>query len=246
MLKVFSLPALKDNYIHIVADLERKTCLIFDPGEAAPVLEFLAKEKLQPLGILITHHHWDHTDGIQELQKETASGKNRIKVYAPAREKADIPTADHFLLAGDLLKVMGLEFRILPLPGHTQGHIAFYEANHGWLFSGDVLFSLGCGRIFEGTMSQHYESLQSLKTLPASTLVYSAHEYTEVNTRFCLEQEPENQALRNFYEKVRTLRAEGTPTIPFSLQQELELNPFLRAPNLKRFSELREARNIHH
>lgn len=246
MLKVFSLPVLKDNYVHILADLDRGTCVIVDPGEAAPVLKFISENKLRPLAILLTHHHWDHTDGVKEIQKtiqESSASKAPLLVYAPAREKSDIPFADHYMLAGDRLKIMELDFEILALPGHTLGHIAYYEAEQAWLFSGDVLFSLGCGRVFEGTMVQHYESLQKLKALPPETTVYCTHEYTERNTLFCLQEFPESRPLQLFLEKVRALRAKGMATVPFQLKQELELNPFLQAKDLPSFTALREARN---
>lgn len=250
MLKVFSLPAYKDNYIHTIVDLEKRTCVIVDPGEAEPVFQFLNAEKLKPVAILLTHHHWDHINGVEEIQA-ACRGKVSLQVYAPAREKAEIPFADHYVLPEDLISVMGLDFQVLPLPGHTHGHIAFYSAKESWLFSGDVLFSLGCGRIFEGTMEQHYESLQRLKQLPPSTTVFCTHEYTETNLRFCLEQNsfyenfPDSaRDLALFAEKVRNLRAAKKPTVPFSLQQELHLNPFLLANSLERFRNLREARNV--
>lgn len=246
MLKVFSLPALKDNYIHVVADLKRKTCFVIDPGEATPVIDFLTAQNLRLLAILITHHHGDHIGGVRELQahaQKLSKSNAPVFVYAPARERADIPFADQYLLDGDRLQIMGLNFEIMALPGHTLGHIAYYEPSEQWLFSGDVLFSMGCGRIFEGTMEQHYASLQRLKNLPPSTTVFCTHEYTEHNTQFCLREDSENRELQAFAKKVRGLRASGLPTVPFSLQQELDLNPFLRAKDLAQFTSLREARN---
>lgn len=247
MLKVFSIPILKDNYVHLITDLTHKTCIVIDPGVAGPVIEFITAQKLNPMAILLTHHHGDHTNGTEELRDHFREQGGPV-VYAPAREKADIPFADKYLLPEDRLKIANFEFQVLSLPGHTLGHIAFYEPHQGWLFSGDVIFSLGCGRIFEGTMEQQFKSLQVIKALPPGTEIYCTHEYTWMNTQFCLEYGVETLGiskitLQNFAKKVQETRQQGKPTVPFSLQQELDLNPFLKAASLAEFQAIREARN---
>jgi hydroxyacylglutathione hydrolase len=247
MLKVFSIPILKDNYVHVIVDQDSRNCLIIDPGVAGPVIDFITTYRLKPQAVLLTHHHGDHTGGTEEIRDFFRDVGGPV-IYAPVRERADIPFADRYLLPGDVLKILGLELQILGLPGHTHGHIAFYEATQGWLFSGDVLFSLGCGRIFEGTFEEQFCSLQTLKALPPQTTVYCTHEYTWMNAQFCLTQTAHAASaptvpLQRFAAHVQELRAAGQPTVPFSLQQELELNPFLRARTLQEFTSLREARN---
>ncbi|MBS1971700.1 MAG: hydroxyacylglutathione hydrolase [Bdellovibrionales bacterium] len=238
MLKVSAVPILKDNYVFIPTNGQTKECVIIDPGQADAVKSFILKEHLRPRGILLTHHHWDHIGGAQELKKAFD-----VKIYAPLKEQKLIDFADVYLQENDFVFEAGMQFRIIDLPGHTMGHIAYLEEKQKWLFSGDVLFSLGCGRIFDGTIEDHYKSLGKIKALDPSTIIHCTHEYTEMNLKFCLEKFPEDPALKNFAQHVQALRSQGKPTVPFPLNQELELNPFLKAKNEADFIALREERN---
>jgi len=238
MLKVLSVPILKDNYVFIPSNLKTKECVIVDPGQAEPVKNFILKEQLRPRAILLTHHHWDHIGGAQELKKIFD-----VKIYAPEKEQKLIDFANEYLHEGQSVNEAGMEFKVLDVPGHTLGHIAYWEEEQQWLFSGDVIFSLGCGRVFDGTMEEHYQSLQKIKSLPRETRIHCTHEYTELNLQFCLQKHPNDPALRAFAETVRELRSRHEPTVPFSLQQELDLNPFLKAESEADFIALREERN---
>lgn len=192
-----------------------------DPGDAAPVLDYLAREGLALAAILCTHHHGDHVGGIEDL-----TARFPVPVYGPASER--IPRRSHGLTDGDLVTVpgLGLRFEVLGVPGHTLGHIAYY--GHGLLFCGDTLFSAGCGRLFEGTAAQMHASLSRLRSLPGDTRVFCAHEYTASNLRFAATVEPGNAEIESYARAVNAKRARGLPTLPSTLDQELRINPFLR------------------
>ncbi|WP_413291310.1 hydroxyacylglutathione hydrolase [Bdellovibrio sp. HCB337] len=238
MLKVFLIPILKDNYVFVAANLKTKECVIVDPGQAAPVKNLILKEQLRPRAILLTHHHWDHIGGVQELKKSFD-----VRIYAPEKEQKSIDFADQYLSDGDAVREAGFNFKTLDLSGHTYGHIGYWEEKQNWLFSGDVLFSMGCGRIFDGSIEDHYRSLLKIKNLPPETWVYCTHEYTELNLGFCQKKFPQDQELQSFAEQVRSLRQNNEPTVPFQLKQELALNPFLKVNNETEFITLREERN---
>jgi hydroxyacylglutathione hydrolase len=238
MLKVSIIPILKDNYVFIPRNDKTKECIVVDPGQADVIKNFILKEHLRPRAILLTHHHWDHIGGAQELKKSFD-----VKIYAPLKEQKLIDFADVYLQENDMVYEAGLHLRTLELPGHTMGHIAYWEEKQKWLFSGDVLFSLGCGRIFDGTIEDHYHSLQKIKSLPVDTLIYCTHEYTEMNLKFCLKKYPEDPGLKNFASQIEAVRSRLEATVPFSLRQELELNPFLKATTEADFIALREERN---
>lgn len=218
---IHAIPALSDNYIWAIIDKKTETALIVDPGEAAPVQAFLKQQSLTLLGILITHHHWDHTDGISALRKAYP-----VPVFGPAIEnivektdplnERDTLTMDHFPLS----------FTTLSIPGHTLGHIAYYSP--GILFCGDTLFASGCGRVFEGTYEQMYLSLQKIAALPHETEIYCAHEYTLANLRFAKHVEPNNRDIDKRIEQVSALRDQGLPSLPSLLRDEKATNPFLR------------------
>lgn len=222
MLKITGLPALTgtyDNYIWIIHT--DQYAIVVDPGVAEPVLNFLSAEQLQPLAILITHRHHDHVSGIKSLTQVY-----NIPVYGPRLEA--ISGVTDRLSEGDEIEfeAIGVRLKILEIPGHTLGHIAYF--GNGLLFCGDTLFGCACGKMFEGTPAQYFGSLQRLAALPATTAVYCAHEYTENNIRFARLCEPSNLRLRQRQCEVSELRKKERPTVPFPLADELATNPFLR------------------
>ena len=211
------LPAFADNYIWALSDDEGRTVIV-DPGEAAPVLA--AREGLRPVAVLLTHHHADHIGGVAELLQTWPD----LRVIAP--EDARISYATEIVHEGDEVELEGWRFSVTEIPGHTRSHIAFH--GHGLLFCGDTLFSLGCGRLFEGTPAQMHESLTKLAALPPDSRICCGHEYTVNNSRFATVVEPGNLALRRRSEEARTMRDRGLPTLPSTLADELATNPFLR------------------
>ena len=222
-MKISPIPAFTDNYIWQLNDGSH--AFVVDPGDAKPVIQFLEDNKLSLAGILLTHHHWDHTGGIKDLLDLWPG----IPVYGPASE--NIPEVTHPLKEDDTCQVLGETFQIIDVPGHTSGHIAYYneqEKDHDILFCGDTLFSSGCGRLFEGTAAQMYESLSKLKALPAETLVYCTHEYTTANLKFAHAVEPDNADIAARIKEVEALRAQDLPSVPSTLGLELRVNPFLR------------------
>ncbi|WED27387.1 hydroxyacylglutathione hydrolase [Vibrio sp. DW001] len=219
MLTIKSIPAFNDNYIWLIQNSDKR-CAIVDPGDATPVLEYLNQHSLTLEAILVTHHHNDHIGGVAALLDAFPN----IKIVGP--EKENIPYLTHNLNGGAQFSLFDETFLVLDLPGHTNGHLGY--VGDGKLFSGDVLFSAGCGRIFEGTPEQMFESLNKILALPDETEVYPAHEYTSSNVSFALAVEPDNQNLLAYREDVFRLRAEGKPTLPTTLQKEKLINPFLR------------------
>lgn len=225
MIQIEALPAFSDNYIWLLQDTSQQRCAVVDPGDAAPVQQWLdAHPGWQLTDILITHHHNDHVGGVLALKARTGA-----TVHGPAGES--IPGRDHALNDGERLRVLGLELQVYAVPGHTLGHIAFYhEADETpLLFPGDTLFAAGCGRLFEGTPAQMHASLQRLAALPDHTLIYCAHEYTLSNLRFAQAVEPGNTHIAQRFADVSHLRAENRITLPSTIGLEKLTNPFLRA-----------------
>jgi hydroxyacylglutathione hydrolase len=222
MLKVIPIPAFTDNYIWLLVNPTNHVCAIVDPGDAAPVIEYLKHHHTQPCAILITHHHHDHTGGIEALCHQFSG----IEVYGPALDP--VARIDHKLVEGDKVRLpaLHLELTVLDIPGHTKGHIAYYGEK--MLFCGDTLFAAGCGRLFEGTAQQMVESLSKLANLPADTQVYCAHEYTAANLRFAAVVEPDNQDIAKRAAEVNILRENNAVTLPSQLSLEKLTNPFLR------------------
>ena len=220
MINIEPIEAFSDNYIWLVTTNEGS--IVIDPGESSKTIELLKKRNLSLKAILITHHHFDHTGGIDEVKLFSSA-----KVYGP---KNDISSIDVRVEVGQALSLIGIDFEIIELPGHTMDHIAFYTNNNGnpLLFCGDTLFAGGCGRVFEGTFEQMHESLMKLKSLPANTKVYSGHEYTTANLSFAKEVEPLNKNIISRYNEVLKLRKEGIPTLPTTIEIELKTNPFFR------------------
>ena len=219
MLEVVPVKAFKDNYVWTLRNATHAA--VVDPGEARPVLDYLASENLALAAILATHHHPDHVGGIGELVE-----KFRVPVFGPKHEP--IPTLTQPVSEGDTVRIpeLGVSFSVLDIPGHTRAHIAYYGA--GSLFCGDTLFACGCGRLFEGTAQQMYTSLDKLRALPDETKVYCGHEYTLANIGFAKGVEPGNNALATREERDRRLREQGLPTVPSTMREEKATNPFLR------------------
>lgn len=229
-------PAFEDNYIWCITDTEHGSMVVVDPGDAGPVIAFAQQSNKAISHILITHHHWDHTDGIGELLQ---MWPNAI-VYGPDYEATKISAITHPLSDGDCIDLhdFGLSFTVLHVPGHTLGHIAYYHACENQaplLLCGDTLFSGGCGRLFEGSPEQMHQSLQRLAQLPDETKVYCTHEYTLANLAFARHVEPTNQALIAYQAECQQLRANKLPTLPSSIGLEKDINPFLHCeqPNLQ-------------
>ena len=216
-MQIIPLPAFRDNYIWLLR--HGATATVFDPGDAAPVLRYLADEGLTLAAILITHHHSDHVGGVDALL-----AAHPVPVYGPARE--DIASITRRVGGGDRVSVAGVEFQVIDVPGHTAGHVAYYAAPN--LFCGDTLFAAGCGRIFDGTPAQLHASLERLAELPGDTQVYCTHEYTLSNLAFAAAVEPNNSAIAERMALCQTLRADERPTVPFRLDGERRSNPFLR------------------
>ncbi len=219
MLTVQSIPAFNDNYIWLIHSPD-KHCVVVDPGDATPVIKVLEEQQLTLDAILVTHHHHDHIGGISELKRAFP----HVNIVAPSAEP--IPGVSQSVEDGDQVEIFGERFMVLGVPGHTAGHIAYVGDEK--LFCGDTLFSGGCGRLFEGTPAQMFNSLQKIAALPDETKVYCAHEYTSSNIAFALVAEQDNPHLQRYREDVSRLRAQGISTIPSTLRQEKLINPFLR------------------
>ena len=215
------LPAFKDNYIWLIINKKKHRAVAVDPGDPAPVFQYVKAQGLTLEALLITHHHWDHTGGIQAITK-----KWPMPVYGPAKEP--IPGVTHPLKEGDRITLWAphITFDILDIPGHTAGHIAYYGPLG--LFTGDTLFAAGCGRLFEGTPEQMASSLDKLAALPPSTLIYCGHEYTEANLAFAQLVEPQNHAIKERFKAVQALRERQQPTLPSTIALEKATNPFIR------------------
>lgn len=220
MLQLTPIPALSDNYIWTLSR-EDGEAVVVDPGEVEPVLQHLNEAGLRLTAILVTHHHWDHTNGVRALRE-----RFDVPVYASANERAPITGTTHPLHDDDSVQVLGETFRVIAIPGHTLGHVAYFGG--GLLLSGDTLFSAGCGRVFEGEPHQMLASLDRLADLPGETRLLCGHEYTLSNLAFAQAVEPKNDAIRAYTDKIRALRAAGKPSLPSELETEHKINPFLR------------------
>ncbi len=221
-MNLIPLPAFQDNYLWLLHDGQR--ALVVDPGDADPVRTFLAEHGLQLEAILVTHHHADHTGGVDALRQETGA-----RVFGPARER--VPEPLERLAEGDRIEVLGLRFDVLDVPGHTAGHIAYYCQDFEGaplLFCGDTLFSGGCGRVFEGSPAQMFASLAKLAALPGPTLVCCTHEYTLSNLKFATAVESGNAQLNLYRQQCEDRRSRGEPTLPSTIALEHGVNPFLR------------------
>ena len=214
-----AIPAFSDNYIWTL--IKGNSAAVVDPGDASAVESFLNKNNLNLEAILITHHHFDHTGGISEL-----SSKWKTKVYGP--KGGHIKGIDSELSENSNITILDTQFHIFETPGHTLDHIAYYSKDIDSLFCGDTLFSGGCGRVFEGTYSQMYESLKKLSKLPEDTQIFCGHEYTSSNLQFACAVEPNNQFIKEYNEEIIEKTKNGVPSLPSSLKIEHMINPFIR------------------
>ena len=236
-LRVKIIPCRTDNFSYMCIDSE-SNAFVVDPSEFVPVDEFIKKNNLNLKYILNTHHHFDHVGGNIELKE-----KYGAKIVGNKNDKDRIPGIDICLTEGEFFEFNEYRAEIIDIPGHTIGHIAFYIQSENIVFTGDTLFSLGCGRIFEGTHEQMFESLNKIKKLPPETLVYCGHEYTLQNSKFCLTHDKNNQNLKNKINDIKIKLKAGLPTIPSTIKDELECNIFFRSNNIETFSKLRDLKD---
>ena len=227
MLEISTIKCLTDNYSYLIRDKETNLVGVIDPSEFAPVDRTIAESYKKLDFILNTHHHFDHVGGNKKLKE-----KYSCKIAASKIDESRIPGIDIKLKEGDFFNFGKINFKVIFIPGHTKGHIAFYSKSEKIIFTGDTLFSLGCGRIFEGTYKQMFESLNKIKSLPTSTKIYCGHEYTKKNLQFCMKYENNNNFLRKKLNWVNSQLDKKKPTIPISLGEELKTNIFLRCNEL--------------
>ena len=222
-MQVIPIPCLSDNYAYIINDNNSKVVGVVDPSEAKPVVTFLKKKNLKLNYILNTHHHFDHIGGNLELKKIY-----NAEIVGFFNDKHRIPGIDITLRDNEKWNFGNASVKILHIPGHTSGHICFFFEKEKIAFTGDTLFSLGCGKIFEGDHNQMLRSLNKIKKLPNDTMIYCGHEYTYKNAKFCMKYDSNNIDLKNKFEKIKKLRSSNLPTIPSKLEDELKSNIFLR------------------
>ena len=237
-MKTEIIKCLQDNYSYIILDESNNNACVVDPGESFPIIDFVESNRIKLKYILNTHHHYDHINGNLELKKKYGS-----KIVAFEKDKNRIPKIDIFVRDNEIWKADNFEAKIYHTPGHTRGHIAFHFFNEKKIFTGDTLFSLGCGRIFEGTFKEMFNSLSKFKKLPKETEIYCGHEYTLQNSDFCVKYDPENSKLKNKIKKIKKKLNDNLPTVPTVLSEELECNIFLKAKNLQTFTKLRELKD---
>ena len=216
-------PVLNDNYVYIIHNHEKCLTSVIDPGDAEPVIKKLKERNWHLNEIINTHHHGDHIAGNNELIDLYGS-----KLIAPLYDKSRIKKVDKFVSDNDLISIAGYKTKVIHTPGHTLGHVCYYLEHERILFSGDTLFRLGCGRVFEGTMQQMKKSLDKLKVLPDDTNIYCGHEYTLSNSKFCLYLQPNNYKLNKKFIEISEMRKKNLFTVPFKLGEEKDFNPFLQ------------------
>ena len=237
-MKIKIIPCLQDNYSYLIIDEKNDTACVIDPSEADPIIEYLEGNQIKLKFILNTHHHYDHVGGNQKLKE-----KYGASVIGYKGDKERIPQIDILLKDQEVWVHKNFEAKIIHIPGHTLGHICFYFRKEESVFTGDTLFSLGCGRIFEGTYSQMFDSLMKLKELPKNTKIYCGHEYTKKNSDFCVVHDTNNEDLKAKINDINIKLEAGLPTIPSTIKDELECNIFLRSNNLETFSKLRDLKD---
>ena len=229
---------LKDNYSYLVIDEKNQSACVIDPSEAKPIINFIEENKIHLKFILNTHHHYDHVGGNKELKK-----KYNTKIIGFEEDKDRIPEIDICLKDRDVWKNNNFEFKIFHIPGHTLGHVCFNFFKEKLLFTGDTLFSLGCGRIFEGTYEQMFNSIKLLKSFDLKTKIYCGHEYTLKNSDFCLMHDKKNLKLKEKILLIKEKLNKNLPTVPSTLKEELETNIFLKCDSIETFSKLRNLKD---
>ena len=237
-MKIEIIKCLQDNYSYLVIDESNNSACVIDPSESKPLIKFIEKKSINLKFILNTHHHYDHVGGNKELKK-----KYNSKVVGFYNDKHRIPEIDISLKDREIWKHNNFEFKIFHVPGHTSGHICFHFYKQKILFTGDTLFSLGCGRIFEGTYEEMYQSINLIKSFPLETKIYCGHEYTLKNSEFCSAYDSENINLKNKIFSVKEKLKKNLPSIPTTVKEELDCNIFLRTKNLEGFSKLRDLKD---
>ena len=237
-MKIQIIPCLKDNYSYLIIDEKNNIACVVDPSEAEPIIEYLEGTQIKLKFILNTHHHYDHVGGNQKLKE-----KYGASVVGYKGDKERIPGIDILVSDQEKWVYENFEAQIIHIPGHTLGHICFYFHKDELVFTGDTLFSLGCGRIFEGTYEQMFDSLMKLKKLPKNTKVFCGHEYTLQNSKFCMVYDENNENLKIKINDIKIKLKAGLPTIPSSIKDELECNIFLRSNNVETFSKLRDLKD---
>ncbi len=237
-MKIEIIKCLQDNYSYLIIDEKNKNACVVDPSEAKPIINFIKKNQINLKYILNTHHHYDHVGGNLELKK-----KYNCSIIGFKGDKDRIPEIDILVENNQIWKEDNFEAKIYHIPGHTTGHIAYYFYKEKKIFTGDTLFSLGCGRIFEGTYEQMFNSLNKIKELPKDTEIYCGHEYTLQNSNFCIANDSKNLKLKDKIIKIKEKLKKGLPTIPTILDDEIECNIFLKAKDLKSFSKLRDLKD---
>ena len=237
-MKIEIIKCLRDNYSYLIINNKNKYACVVDPGESYPIINFIENSGIKLRYILNTHHHYDHIGGNLELKNKYGS-----KIVAFEDDKDRIPGVDILVKDNQVWKVDDFEAKIYHTPGHTSGHIAFHFFNEKKIFTGDTLFSLGCGRIFEGTFEQMFYSLNKIKKLPKETEIYCGHEYTLENSNFCIQNDSKNIKLKDKITKIKKKLDNGLPTIPTILNEEIECNIFLKAKNIETFTKLRNLKD---
>ena len=232
---------LNDNYSYLIHDNQSNTVAIIDPSEFAPCDKIISKKYKKLDYILNTHHHYDHVGGNKELKK-----KYNSKILGFKSDEERIPNIDKLLEDNEEFNIGNIKFTTLFIPGHTTGHIAFYSKTEKVIFTGDTLFSMGCGRVFEGTYDQMFESLNRIKDLPEDTKIYCGHEYTQKNIEFCIKYNPNNDLLKKTKNTIEEKLKNGEPSIPSTLLKEKQMNIFLRTDDLdvKNILNLKKASNL--
>jgi len=237
-MKIEIIPCLKDNYSYLIIDKKKNIACVIDPSEAKPIIDYIENNNILLKFILNTHHHYDHVGGNKELKERYGAS-----VLGFIGDKERIPEIDILVNDQETWIYENFEAKIIHIPGHTLGHICFYFKKEELVFTGDTLFSLGCGRIFEGTYSQMFNSLMKLKTLPQNTKVFCGHEYTKQNSKFCIAHDKDNKNLITKINDIDIKLKNGLFTVPSTIKEELNCNIFLRSNNLETFSKLRDLKD---